>query len=242
MRNLFSRGYRNMKKFWFTLVIILLVIVGADEYANRDDLRIPNLFQPQVRRHVILKQHRLPKLKAPGDVSRETHQVVLKHPIHYHGYFDSKNKTAYLNDIRMQAFRNINKERSKRHLPALKLNQSLNKVASLRAVQANQNFDHYNRAGQALSAVDAAKLHVSPSYLNARTHLSECLSEQVGDVDNTAVQVAHSAVNGMIYHDAGSHWGHRKILLDPKNRLIGITAYIDKAKDNKVVVAYELYQ
>ncbi|XIF19487.1 MAG: hypothetical protein AJITA_00138 [Acetilactobacillus jinshanensis] len=208
-----------MKKFGFTLIIMILIMIGADEYANR---------------------HRLPKLKAPGDVSRETHQVTITHPIHYHGYFNSKNKADYLRDIRIRALHDINHERAKRDLPTLKLDPSLNNVASLRATQANQNFNHYNQSGQALSAIDAAKLHVSSSYLDARTHLSECLSEQEGDVDNTAVQVAHSAVNGMIYHDAGSHWGHRKILLDPKNRSIGIMAYIDKAKDNKVVVAYEL--
>ena len=232
-----------MKKILFTLVVIGLIAVGADEYVNRNSLRVPFLSQPQRQRVITPRQSQpTPNLKAPGDVSRETRRVVVKRPIRYHGFFNSKNKAAYLQQVRLTALRDINRERGKRGLPHLKLDNSLNRIAGMRAAQANRNFNHYDGSGKALSALDAAKTGFSSSYLQARSHISECLSEQAGDVDNTAAQVANTAVHGMIYHDAGSHWGHRKILLDPNNFRIGITAYVDKAKDNKVVVAYDLYQ
>ncbi len=230
-----------MKRLWLTLIVFVLIAVGAVEYSNRQLFHFPfsTSSQPQQKRVI---NNNPPNLKTPNDASQETHQVITKGPVHYHGYFNSRNKAAYLSAIRADALKDINHERTERGMPALKINHSLNRIAAMRSVQADQNFSHYDNNNQVLACVDAVKTHFMPNYLQARAHISECLSEQAGDIDNTAGQVTNTAVKGMIYHDAGSHWGHRKILLDFKNRYIGITAHVDRGKNDKVVIAYDLYQ
>ena len=233
-----------MKRFLTIILTITIVIIGIVEFNNRQLLKpLMNLSRPREKRVVeSTPAVKVPRLKAPGDASRMSRQVVTKQPIRYHGFFNSKNQADYLIDIRRDALNDINYERRKRRLKPLRLTRSLNQVAKVRSYQADRHFSHYGRNKQALGCVDAVKLGVEPNYVVARSHLSECLSEQAGDVGNTAKQVAKTAVSGMIYHDAGSDWGHRKILLDPKNRLIGITAHYNKREVNKVVVAYDLYQ
>ena len=226
-----------MRRLGLFLIVIVLILVGADEYSHRQWFRMPFRSARPVRQI----QPKLPHLKAPSDASQETKRVVTRGPIRYHGVFDSKDKAAYLADVQRAAWRDVNHERAKRHLLPLRADRRLGRIAELRAIQANRDFNHYNRNGQVMACLDAVKLHIIPSYQIARSRLSECLSEQAGDVDNTAGQVSQTAVHGMIYNDARSHWGHRKILLDRNNHAIGIAAYLDRSKDNKVVIAYELY-
>lgn len=225
-----------MRRCGLFLMVIVLILVGADEYSHRQWFKLPLRSAPPVRQ----VQKQLPHLKAPGDASRETKRVVTRSPIRYHGFFDSKNRSVYLADVQRLALRDINYERTKRQLPRLRIDRRLNRIAKLRAVQANRDFNHYNRNGQVMACLDAVDLHIMPNYQQARSRLSECLSEQAGNIGNTAGQVSQTAIHGMIYDDARSHWGHRKILLDRHNRSIGIIAYLDKSKDNKVVIAYEL--
>lgn len=229
---------RFLNNLFWVLITVALLVIGYDVYQQEVFL---HQAVPQVGQSERSFGHR-PQLKAPNDASRMTQKRVTLRPVHYHGYFNAKNKAAYLALVQKDALRSINAERSKRGLPKLRLNAKLNRIATMRAQQADRNFNHYNRAGQVLACLDAVKLHIFNHYLLARMHLSECLSEQAGSFGSTAPEVTHTAVNGMIYHDARSHWGHRKILLDRKNSEIGIATYVDKKADNKIVIAYELYQ
>ncbi len=97
----------------------------------------------------------------------------------------------------------LNQLRQSKGLNSLTLDTSLQEYARTRATEANTSFSHTRPDG-------------------SRTQYAEVLAGGAGDNTDTPSTQAKICLNNFIYHDAGSNWGHRDILLSGQYTKIGV--------------------
>ena len=97
----------------------------------------------------------------------------------------------------------LNQLRQSKGLNPLTLDTSLQEYARTRATEANTSFSHTRPDG-------------------SRTQYAEVLAGGAVDNTDTPSTQAKICLNNFIYHDAGSNWGHRDILLSGQYTKIGV--------------------
>lgn len=147
-----------------------------------------------------------------------------------------------LDDYRQKALSELNQERTKRGLQPVTEDSQLDQLAQTRAKQLPTNNSHYASDSKTLIAQQLSQ------QMGITNWNAECIStkgwsgdEAVNfnwDLDkpisaNTPFGAAAAIdnVNVYIYQDAGSNWGHKRILLDPDNKTVGFGGILITNKD-----------
>ena len=176
-----------------------------------------------------------------GNLSRSrngrAHGISLKHLLwkvdsRQSGKTASRRQIAdYLWEMQNQTLNDLNAERHTYGLSQLSEATSLDQVAGERAQQIASDFTHYDPQGNPYYLDDAKQLGVNlagasgeniadaglgRSQLSGRKYFSRN-GNDMANMDN----------NGMMYHDAGSHWGHRENILNRDFHYVGIGTYHD---------------
>ena len=107
----------------------------------------------------------------------------------------------------------LNQLRQSKGLNSLTLDTSLQEYARTRATEANTSFSHTRPDG-------------------SRTQYAEVLAGGAVDNTDTPSTQAKICLNNFIYHDAGSNWGHRDILLSSQYTKIGVGFAFDPVLSN----------
>ena len=128
---------------------------------------------------------------------------------------------SYCRQIDSQTLADLDWDRLRRNRGPLMSSPLLNRIAKQRARQIAVNFSHYDSHGRSMLTDDLLARHVS----------------LVGQwAENIAYQsygyhgkrVADHMNNDYMNHDAGSHWGHRRNILNRKLNQVGVGAYYDR--------------
>nr|WP_257942995.1 CAP domain-containing protein [Lactobacillus crispatus] len=133
----------------------------------------------------------------------------------------TSNKQKYSNIINSnfaneteQAFvTQLNELRQSKGLSPLSIDNTLQSYAVTRANEANTKFDHIRPDG-------------------SRTQYAEVLAGGTVNDTSTPEQEASQQLRSFIYHDAGSNWGHRDILLSSQYTKIGVGFAFDPVLSN----------
>ena len=118
--------------------------------------------------------------------------------------------------------------RSRRHygLRPLKETRSMNRLATKRAKQLINNFSHYNRNGQINYQIDARKMRIKLGNHSGENIANAGMgNENMEGIEyhpHNGAEMADMDHDSMMNHDAQSNWGHRRNILDPNFKLIGI--------------------
>lgn len=138
--------------------------------------------------------------------------------------------------FRKKFLKDLNKERVKRGLKRVKESARYDEIVQKRTVLLKSNFSHYSTKGTFILKKRFDKAGISYKSLAecitmfpwgwATNHKTKKL-EQAVNGGSTAL-VASNTVYEYIYNDAPSKWQHRAILLNPKDKKIGIGAVISK--------------
>ncbi|GAW98532.1 CAP domain-containing protein [Secundilactobacillus mixtipabuli] len=111
----------------------------------------------------------------------------------------------------------VNAERAKRGIAPLKEDADLDQMAQIRAGQTTTTHSHYDSDGSV--AVDKLSKSMGIPW-GAEVIATDTLGKDFGTTNNEDVTKAD--IEGYIYEDAGSNWGHRDALLNPSFTKIGM--------------------
>ncbi|MBI0033322.1 MULTISPECIES: SLAP domain-containing protein [Lactobacillus] len=144
-----------------------------------------------------------------------------------------------ISEFRQEFLKELNNERTKRGLSPVAEDSHLDEVVQERTKLLPDNFAHVDANGRFILNDFFDKAGIS------RNSTSECLamfpwgwtmdhsSNQLVEAQHggTSALVADNMVYEYIYDDAASNWGHRDILLNPKDKTIGLGAVVDNNSD-----------
>lgn len=144
-----------------------------------------------------------------------------------------------ISEFRQEFLKELNNERTKRGLNTVTEDSRLDEVVQERTKLLTNNFAHVDANGKFILNDFFDKAGIS------RNSTSECLamfpwgwtmdhsSNQLVEAPHggTSALVADNMVYEYIYDDAASNWGHRDILLNPKDKTIGLGAVVDNNSD-----------
>ena len=144
-----------------------------------------------------------------------------------------------ISEFRQEFLKELNNERTKRGLSPVTEDSHLDEVVQERTKLLPNNFAHVDANGRFILNDFFDKAGIS------RNSTSECLamfpwgwtmdhsSNQLVEAQHggTSALVADNMVYEYIYDDAASNWGHRDILLNPKDKTIGLGAVVDNNSD-----------
>ncbi|MDF7639724.1 SLAP domain-containing protein [Lactobacillus sp. ESL0791] len=141
-------------------------------------------------------------------------------------------KDFSISEFRQEFLKALNEERAKQNLKPVTEDTHYDDVVENRSALLPSNFSHTDASGNFIlqDYFDKAGL--------TYTHIAECIAnypwgwytnhdtKQLQRIPNggTSADVADNTIYEYIYNDAASDWGHRKILLDPSDKTIGVGA------------------
>ena len=119
----------------------------------------------------------------------------------------------FANETEQSFVTQLNELRRSNGLAPLSIDNTLQSYAVTRANEANTKFDHIRPDG-------------------SRTQYAEVLAGGTVNDTSTPEQEASQQLRSFIYHDAGSNWGHRDILLSSQYTKIGVGFAFDPVLSN----------
>jgi len=119
----------------------------------------------------------------------------------------------FANETEQSFVTQLNELRRSNGLAPLSIDNTLQSYAVTRANEANTKFDHIRPDG-------------------SRTQYAEVLAGGTVNDTSTPEQEASQQLRSFIYHDAGSNWGHRDILLSSQSTNIGVGFAFDPVLSN----------
>lgn len=134
----------------------------------------------------------------------------------------------FVNEMKEQTLKDINNEREANGVSPLYESNNLDKIANMRAKQLHVHYGHYDPSTNRLyNAEDGYKLGFLGSP-NENGYGENCGEDDLTNVLPSRAQNGKGMANyindEMMNHDADSNWGHRKNILSPDYRVVGIGA------------------
>ena len=141
-----------------------------------------------------------------------------------------------ISDFRKAFLDGLNAERAKRGLSAVSEDSHYDEVVQERTKLLPNNFSHFDSNNKFIlekcfedANIKSASVAECISMFPWGASVDHSTNELVQEKNASSALVAQGMLYEYIYNDAASNWGHRDILLNPKDKTIGLGAVIGQS-------------
>ena len=141
-----------------------------------------------------------------------------------------------ISDFRKAFLDGLNAERAKRGLSAVSEDSHYDEVVQERTKLLPNNFSHFDSNNKFIlekcfedANIKSASVAECIAMFPWGASVDHSTNELVQEKNASSALVAQGMLYEYIYNDAASNWGHRDILLNPKDKTIGLGAVIGQS-------------
>lgn len=141
-----------------------------------------------------------------------------------------------ISDFRKAFLDGLNAERAKRGLSAVSEDSHYDEVVQERTKLLPNNFSHFDSNNKFIlekcfedANIKSASVAECIAMFPWGASVDHSTNELVQEKNASSALVAQGMLYEYIYNDAASNWGHRDILLNPKDKAIGLGAVIGQS-------------